>query len=66
MRAGSAAESRRHSLVALTSLARSAARLSPAQGLLWGVVVLTVPVIGSIAWFAVGRRAVHHPRGAGE
>lgn len=43
-------------IVALISLARSSERLTSAQALIWVLVVLFVPVLGSIAWIAVGRR----------
>lgn len=43
-------------VVALISLARSAQRLTSLQALIWVLVVLFVPVLGSIAWMAVGRR----------
>ena len=43
-------------IVALISLARSARRLTTLQALIWVLVVLVVPVLGSIAWMAVGRR----------
>ncbi|MCC2032657.1 PLDc N-terminal domain-containing protein [Microbacterium allomyrinae] len=43
-------------IVALISLARSAQRLTSLQALIWVLVVLFVPVLGSISWMAVGRR----------
>ncbi|MBW9110022.1 PLDc N-terminal domain-containing protein [Microbacterium trichothecenolyticum] len=45
-------------IVALVSLARAAKRLTPAQGLLWAALVLLVPVLGALAWLAIGRRTV--------
>ncbi|MBY6061943.1 PLDc N-terminal domain-containing protein [Microbacterium esteraromaticum] len=44
-------------VVALVSLARSAKRLSAPQALIWVLIVLLVPVLGPIAWLAVGRRS---------
>ncbi|MWB99828.1 PLDc N-terminal domain-containing protein [Agromyces seonyuensis] len=44
--------------VALVSLARSARALTTTQSLVWVAVVLVAPVLGSIAWLAVGRRTV--------
>lgn len=44
-------------LVALVTLARSAGRLTPPQGLLWAALVLLVPLLGPIAWLSIGRRA---------
>ncbi len=44
-------------IVALISLARAARRLTATQGLLWTLVVLLVPVVGPVAWLAVGRRS---------
>ncbi|MBW9119071.1 PLDc_N domain-containing protein [Microbacterium trichothecenolyticum] len=43
-------------VVALVSLARSAKSLTPVQTLIWALIVLFVPVLGSVAWLAVGRR----------
>jgi hypothetical protein len=43
-------------IVALISLARSAQRLTSLQALIWVLVVLFVPVLGSTSWMAVGRR----------
>jgi hypothetical protein len=43
-------------VVALISLARSAARVSRTQALVWTLIVLIVPVVGPIAWLTIGRR----------
>lgn len=43
-------------ILALVSLARSAKRLNGAQGLIWTLVIIFVPVIGPLAWLSVGRR----------
>lgn len=44
-------------IIALVSLARVAGPgLTGTQALVWTVVALVVPVLGPIAWFAVGRR----------
>ncbi|MCM3697541.1 PLDc N-terminal domain-containing protein [Microbacterium oleivorans] len=44
-------------VVALVSLARSARGLTSVQALAWAIVILFVPVLGPVAWLAVGRRA---------
>lgn len=44
-------------IVALISLARSARRLTAAQGLFWTVVILFVPIAGPVSWPSIGRRA---------
>lgn len=45
-------------ILALVSLARAAKRLTPAQGLMWAALVLLIPLLGPLAWLAVGRRRV--------
>ena len=45
-------------ILALVSLARAARRLAPAQGLMWAALVLLIPLLGPLAWLAVGRRRV--------
>lgn len=45
-------------VVALVTLARSARRLTATQVLIWRVIVLLVPLVGSVAWLAIGRRSV--------
>ncbi|MDT3317979.1 PLDc N-terminal domain-containing protein [Microbacterium sp. KSW4-11] len=44
-------------IVAIVSLSRVARRLTAVQALIWVLVVLFVPVLGPVAWLAVGRRA---------
>ena len=44
-------------IVAILSLSRVARRLTAVQALIWVLVVLFVPVLGPVAWLAVGRRA---------
>lgn len=44
-------------LIALIALARSAKQLTVAQALIWTLLILFVPVLGAIAWLAVGRRS---------
>lgn len=44
-------------VVALIVLARSAKRLSAIQVLVWTLLILFVPVLGSVAWLTIGRRA---------
>ncbi|WP_259063738.1 PLD nuclease N-terminal domain-containing protein [Microbacterium sp. AK031] len=43
-------------VVGVISLALSARGLTSLQALIWVLFVLFVPVFGSIAWMAVGRR----------
>ena len=43
---------------ALVVLARSAQRLTSWQALGWTLVILFVPVLGSLAWLTIGRRAL--------
>jgi hypothetical protein len=45
-------------IVALITLARAAKHLSGRQALGWTAFALLVPVLGPIAWLAVGRRTV--------
>lgn len=43
--------------LALISLIRSGRRLSLVHATIWALLILSVPVLGPIAWLAVGRRA---------
>ncbi|MBW9094500.1 PLDc_N domain-containing protein [Microbacterium jejuense] len=43
--------------LALISLIRSGRPLSLIQATIWTLLILVVPVLGPIAWLAVGRRA---------
>lgn len=43
-------------IVALILLARSAKRLTMTHALIWALLILFVPVLGAIAWLAIGRR----------
>ncbi len=43
-------------VVALILLARSAGRLTMTQALMWVLLILFVPVLGAVAWLAIGRR----------
>lgn len=45
-------------VAAFVSLALSAPRMSPLAAVLWVAMVLLVPVVGAVAWLAVGRRTV--------
>ncbi|ANJ27356.1 PLDc N-terminal domain-containing protein [Agromyces aureus] len=45
-------------VVALIVLARTAKRLPLNHALIWTMVVLFVPVLGPIAWLAIGNRAI--------
>lgn len=53
-------------LIAVISLARNARTLSPMHILLWCFAILCLPVLGSIAWLALGRRRSAAPPIAGE
>ena len=44
-------------IAALFTLMRAAAGLSAMQALVWTLVVLFLPVVGSITWLTIGRRA---------
>ena len=44
-------------VIALITLARASKRLTVTQALVWAAIVLLVPVLGAVAWLAVGRRA---------
>jgi len=45
-------------ILAFVSIARAAKRLTTAQGLLWAALVVLIPLLGPLAWLAVGRRTV--------
>lgn len=47
-------------LIALISIGRSTA--TAVEKGVWSIVVLISPIIGAIAWFAIGRRAVAFPQ----
>lgn len=42
-------------ILALVSIARAAKRLTSTQAMMWTLLVVLVPVIGSLAWLAIGR-----------
>ena len=44
-------------IAALFTLMSAAAQLSATQALVWTLVVLFLPVVGSITWLIIGRRA---------
>ena len=44
-------------IVALVSLSRTAPRLSSWLAFAWAALIIAVPVLGALAWLAVGRRA---------
>lgn len=48
-------------LVALVSVARSAKKLTATQSLTWIVLIIFLPLLGPIAWLAIGRRAIGSP-----
>lgn len=41
----------------LISIARSAKGLTASQALVWALLIIFVPIIGAVAWFAIGRRS---------
>ncbi|MFT2707524.1 PLDc N-terminal domain-containing protein [Clavibacter zhangzhiyongii] len=43
-------------IAALMSLVRVNHRMRPIDVALWAVVVIVIPIIGPVAWFAVGRK----------
>ncbi|TDN45486.1 phospholipase D-like protein [Curtobacterium flaccumfaciens] len=45
-------------VVALVSLSRTAPRLSPWLAVAWVALIVVVPILGAVAWLAIGRRAV--------
>ncbi len=45
-------------IAALVTLVRSAGRLSQTQALVWTLVVLLFPLVGSLTWLTIGRRAI--------
>ncbi len=49
-------------IAALVVLARSAKRLTTPQALGWTLVILFVPVVGSLAWLTIGRRSLSTAR----
>ncbi|MEU2203468.1 PLDc N-terminal domain-containing protein [Microbacterium oleivorans] len=51
-------------VVALVSLARAGRGFTSVQALAWVLVVLFVPVLGPVAWLAVGRHAAVAGRSA--
>ncbi len=44
-------------LVAFISLVRFAPRLKATSALIWSLLIICVPIVGPIAWLAVGRRS---------
>ena len=44
-------------ILALVSIGRAAKRLTPTQALIWTLVTIFVPVVGPVAWLAIGRRS---------
>lgn len=52
-------------VVGFVSLSRSASRLSPWLALVWAALIVVVPILGPVAWLAIGRRTApgaHQPR----
>ena len=45
------------SVIAVVSISRSSTQLTSRQALGWTLLVIFVPVIGALAWFAIGRRS---------
>jgi multisubunit Na+/H+ antiporter MnhG subunit len=49
-------------VIAVVSLARRAGQLSPLIALAWAALILVVPVLGPVAWLAIGRRTAPRTR----
>jgi len=49
-------------VIAFVSLSRRASGLSPLVALTWSVLIIVVPVLGPVAWLAVGSRTAPRPR----
>jgi hypothetical protein len=49
-------------VIAIVSLSRKASQLSPVLALAWAALILVVPVLGPVAWLAVGRRGLLQTR----
>lgn len=45
-------------VVALISLMRSVKRLTGAQAMVWTLLIILIPLLGSVAWLAIGRRTL--------
>ncbi|CAM98460.1 PLDc N-terminal domain-containing protein [Clavibacter michiganensis] len=45
-------------VVGVISLARNHRRMSAGVTALWAAIVILVPILGPIAWFAIGRSSV--------
>ncbi len=45
-------------IIALVSISRSSKHLTSWQALGWTLLVIFVPAIGVLAWFAIGRRTL--------
>ncbi|PYY36451.1 PLDc N-terminal domain-containing protein [Curtobacterium sp. MCBD17_030] len=43
-------------VITIASLGRRASQLSPLLALAWAALILTAPVLGPVAWLAIGRR----------
>lgn len=51
-------------VVALVSLVRNAKHLSALESLGWTALVVLIPLIGPVAWLAIGRRSGRGTNGA--
>jgi hypothetical protein len=49
-------------VIAIVSLGRKASQLSPLLALAWAALILVVPVLGPVAWLAIGRRTAPRTR----
>lgn len=45
-------------VIALIILARAATGLAATRAWVWALVILLVPVLGAVAWIAIGRRGL--------
>jgi hypothetical protein len=50
-------------VIALVSISRAAKSLTTGQALIWSLVVVFLPVIGSLSWLFIGRRSATAPHG---
>jgi len=44
-------------VIALISIARAAKQITSSQALVWTLVAIFIPLVGSLSWLFIGRRA---------